>query len=186
MRMRVSQTGRFVLLTMLTVCFAGCTSVPMPKGSSKGYSTVRFVAPNQPLAEDKLPQFVEGHRMIKKAITAQMEQHGLQVVEQNADLIVAYLVILQDNVRTSYSNQYYGYQDFTDIVDLAFEKGSKKDYPEKVEKRAVVIDLIDAKTYKLVYRDYAISGPLAYLSAEDRQKVINEVVSKALQKFFAK
>lgn len=184
MLIQLSRTVRFILLPILTVWIAGCSSVPMPKGSSKGYSSVRFVAPNEPLADDKLPQFVEAHQMIKKAISDQMEQHGLKVVESDADLIVAYLIILQDNVSTSYSNQYYGYQDFMDIVNLAHEEGMKKSYPEKVEKRAVVIDLIDAKTFKLVYRDYAVTGPVANLSEADRQDVINKVVATALQRFF--
>jgi len=180
----ITRTARYILLPLAAVYLAGCTSVPMPKGSSKGYSSVRFVAPNQPLAEDSLPRFVEAHRMIKSAISGQMEQHGLQVVEKDADLIVAYLVILQDNVSTSYSNQYYGYQDFMDIVNLAHDKGMKKSYPEKVEKRAVVIDLIDAKTYELVYRDFALSGSLAHLSEADRQNQIENAVATALQRFF--
>jgi len=183
---RIIAAGRLLMLYLLAMCFAGCTSVPMPKGSSKGYSTVRFVTPNQPLAEDKLPQFIEAHRMIKQSIVDQMQQHGLKVVDQNADLLVAYLVVLQDNVKTSYSNQYYGYQDFMQIVDAAFKERLKKKYPEEVQERILVVDLIDAKTYKLVYRDYAISGAVANLSEADRQEVINKVVATALQRFFAK
>ena len=180
----ISNTVRLVLSALLAVCFAGCSTVPMPKGSSKGYSTVRFVAPNKPLADDDSPAFVEANRMIKKAIAEQMEQHGLQVVEGNADLIVAHLIILQDNVSTSYNNQYYGLQDFSDIVDLAHKEGTKKHYPEHVQKRALVIDLIDAKTYKLVYRNYVLSGMLANLSEADRQLHINTAVAQTLQQFF--
>ncbi|HSR87472.1 MAG TPA: hypothetical protein VLL07_00845, partial [Pontiella sp.] len=60
----------------------------MPKGSSKGYSTVRFIAPNAPLGEDASPRFVEANRMIREAIAAEMKKNGLEVVEGNADLIV--------------------------------------------------------------------------------------------------
>lgn len=186
MRKGIHRIGHVAMLFMATVIVSGCTSVPMPKGSSKGYASVRFVAPNQPVAEDNTPRFIEANRMIKSAITDQMESHGLQVVDQNADLIIAYLIILQDNVSTSYCNQYYGYQDFMEIVDLAFKEGLKQHYPEKVEKRAIVIDLIDAKTYKLVYRDYALSGSIADLSEENREKAIHAVVANALQAFFAK
>lgn len=178
------QTGRFAWLCLLAICVAGCTSVPMPKGSSKGYSSVRFIAPNKPLDGDNLPRFIEANRLIKESIAAQMEKHGLQMVEGNADLIVAHLIILQDNVSTSYSNQYYGLQDFSDIVDLAHKKGMKKHYTEHVQKRALVIDLIDAKTSKLVYRDYALSGTLVQLSTEDRQKAINAAVTETLRQFF--
>ncbi len=175
---------QFALLSVLAFCFAGCKSVPMPKGTSQGYSTVRYIAPNAPLAEDQLPRFVEAHRMIKAAVESEMENHGLKMVDQNADLIVAHLIILQDNVSTSYSNQYFGLKNFSELVDLAHKEGMKESYPEKVLKRAVVIDLMDAKTNKLVYRDYALTGSVAHLSEAERQEHIQNLVAQALQKFF--
>lgn len=179
-----SQTGRFVLLSLLAFCFAGCNSVPMPKGNSKGYSSVRFIAPNAPLGADESSKIIESNHMIKTAITTQLEEHGLKIVEEKADLIVAYLIILQDNVSTSYNNQYYGLQDFSDIVTLAHKKGMEKHYPEAVQKRALVIDLIDAKTYKLVYRNFVLSGSLANFPERERQEQVNKAVSQTLQQFF--
>jgi hypothetical protein len=181
---KISHPGHFVLLLLLAIGLTGCASVPMPRGSSKGYSSVRFIAPNQALGEDELPAFIEANRIIKETITDQMEKNGLKVVEQSSDLIVAYLIILQDNVSTAYCNQYYGYQDFSDIVDMAHKKGMKKNYPEHVQKRALVIDLIDAKTFKLVYRNYVISGTLVNLSEEERQARISKSVSQTLHDFF--
>ena len=184
MLVQLSRISRFALLSLLAIFVAGCSTVPMPKGSSKGYSSVRFIAPNKPLGNDASPGFVEANRMIKEAVSAQMEKNGLKIVASNADLIVAHLIILQDNASTSYSNQHYGLQDFFDIVDLAHKEGMKKHYPEQVQKRALVIDLIDAKTYKLVYRDYALSGSLANLSEQDRKEYIDLMVGQALQQFF--
>ena len=180
----ISRTGRFVLLLLLAACAAGCTTVPMPKGSSKAYSTARFIAPNKPLGEDESPIFIESNRMIKESIAAQMEKHGLQIVEGKADLIVAHLIILQDNVSTSYSNQYFGYQDFSDLVNLAHKKGMKSQYPVHVQKRVLVIDLIDAKTFKLVYRNYALGGTMVNLPEEERQAQIDTAVADTLQQFF--
>ncbi len=179
-----SKTVRFTLLSLLATCFVGCTSVPMPKGSSKGYSSVRYIAPNAPLGADELPSFVDGNRMIKSAVTDAMAKNGIKFVDKNSDLIVAHLIILQDNTSTSYSNQYYGLQDFSEIVTMAHKEGMKKDFPEAVQKRALVIDLIDAKTYKLVYRNYALSGSLINLPAEEQQARIDSLVADALQQFF--
>lgn len=184
MLIQLSRTSRFALLSLLAITVAGCSTVPMPKGSSKGYSSARFIAPNAPLGNDDSPGFVEANRMIKKAVAAEMEKNGLQIVEGNADLIIAHLIILQDNASTSYSNQYYGLQEFSDIVDLAHKEGMKQHYPEHVQKRALVIDLIDARTYKLVYRNYALSGTLANLSEQDRQAYIDSMVGQTLQQFF--
>ncbi len=184
MLIQLSRTGRFVLLSLLAICLAGCTTVPMPKGSSKGYSSVRFIRPNAPLGADETPTFVEANRMIKEAIATELEKNGLKVVDGNADLIVAHLIILQDNISTSYCNQYYGLQEFSDLVTLAHKKGMKKHYPENVQKRALVIDLIDTKTYKLVYRNYALSGTLANLSEEKRQAYTATAVAETLQQLF--
>ena len=184
MLVQLSRISRFALLSLLAIFVTGCSTVPMPKGSSKGYASARFIAPNAPLGEDASPRFVEANRMIKEAVAAEMEKNGLQMVDGNADLIVAYLIILQDNASTSYCNQYYGLQDFFDIVSLAHKEGTKKNYPEHVQKRALVIDLIDAKSYKLVYRDYALSGSLATLSDQERKAYIDSMVAQALQQFF--
>lgn len=184
MRRQHSQTARFVLISLLAICFSGCNTVPMPKGNSKGYTSVRFIAPNSPLGADDTPIFVESNRMIKGAIAAQLEKNGLKVVEGNADLIVAHLIILQDNISTSYSNQYYGLQDFSDLVTLAHKEGMKKSYPEAVQKRALVIDFIDAKTGKLIYRNYVVGRTLALLPEQERQEQINKAVAQTLQPFF--
>lgn len=181
---KLSKTVRFALISLLAVYFTGCTSVPMPKGNSKGYSTVRFITPNEPLGTDSLPAFVAANTMIKKAIMAQLKSNGLEIVTGNSDLIVAHLIILQDNISTSYSNQYFGLQDSSDIVTLAHKKGMKTAYPEAVQKRILVIDFIDAKTYKLVYRDYTLTGALANLSKEDQQRRIDKMVAETLQRFF--
>jgi hypothetical protein len=173
------------LFTLLALCFAGCaTKVPMPKGSSKGYSTVRFITPNKPLGPDNLPVFIQGNAMIKKSIAAQMEANGLKVVEDRADLIVAHLIIMQDNTSTSYSNQYFGRQDFSDLVTLAHKEGMKQQYAEYVQKRALVIDIIDARTSKLVYRNYAVGGSLANATEQERQARIDGAVAETLARFF--
>lgn len=184
MHTQLARTGRLALLSLSALCFIGCTSIPMPKGSSNGYSTVRFITPNAPLGSDKSPVFVESNRMIKKAITAEFVKNGLKVVEGPADLIVAHLIILQDHASTSYSNQYYGLQDFSDIVTFAHKKGTNNNYPEAVQKRALVIDLIDAKTYKLVYRNYVMGGRLSQLEESERQEKLNTAVAQTLQRFF--
>ena len=114
-----------------------------------------------------------------------MEKHGLQVAEgSNADLIVAHLIIIQDNVSTTYNNQYFGYRSFSELVDLAHKKGMKNQYSEYVQKVGLVIDLIDAKTHKLVYRDYAVGGAMPNATEEERRVVISKAVAETLQRFF--
>ena len=157
----------------------------MPKGTSKGYSSFRYIQPKKAVGLDGTEQSVELNQMIKESISSQMKAHGLQMGEgKDADLVVAYLVIMQDNFKTSNINQYYGYQDYTEIVELAHEKGMKDSFPEYVQKGALVIDLIDAETYQLVYRDFAVRGIQGDLSQDARREKIDKAVSEILQKFF--
>jgi hypothetical protein len=180
----ISQTSRFALPLLLAICLGGCASVPMPKGSSKSYSTARFITPNKAGIEEESTRFVDANRMIQESIADQMKKHGIHVVAGNADLIIAHLIIFQDNVSTTYSNQFFGYQDFSQLVDLAHKKGVTGQNPEAFQKRALVIDLIDAKTFKLVYRDYSVTGTLENLSETDRKAQINAAVAETLRKFF--
>lgn len=183
---RISLTGRLFLLLLLTVCLGGCSSVPMPKGTSKGYSTVRFINPKTAINADETERALTANRMIHEAITAQMENHKLKVVPQgDSDLVVAYLIIVQDNFSTTSINQYFGYRDdASDIVDKAHSKGLSGRQLERFKRGALVIDLIDAKTLKLVYRDFAVSGISSRDPDEVRQKKINEAAAEALQNFF--
>ena len=47
--------------------------------------------------------------MIKEAITGQFTKHGLAVQTDNTDLIVAFLLIIQNNASTTSINDYFGY-----------------------------------------------------------------------------
>jgi uncharacterized protein YceK len=183
---KISLTGRLFLFLMLTVCVAGCSSVPMPKGSSKGYSTVRFINPKTAINADETDRALSANRMIHEAITEQMENHKLKIVQQgDSDLIVAYLIIIQDNFSTTSLNQYYGYRDdASDVVDKAHSKGLSGKQLERFKRGALVIDLIDAKTLELVYRDFAVSGISSRDPDDVRQKKIKEATAQALQKFF--
>ena len=183
---KISLTGRLFLLSLLTVCIGGCSSIPMPKGTSKGYSTVRFINPKTAIDADETERVQTANRMIHEAITAQMENHKLKVVSQgDSDLVVAYLIIVQDNFSTTSINQYFGYRDdASDIVDKANDKGLSGRQLERFKRGALVIDLIDAKTLKLVYRDFAVSGISSRDPDDVRQKRINDATAQALQKFF--
>lgn len=183
---QISSLSRFLLTLFLLAAISGCSSVPMPKGTSKGYSTIRFINPKQAIEVDETERALAANRMIHEAITAQMEDHGLRVVQQDdVDLVVAYLLIVQDNVSTTSINQYFGSRDdASDIADKAHTKGLSGKQMERFKRGALVIDLIDAKTLKLVYRDYTVRGISSRDPDEVRQKKINEAVAEALQKFF--
>ena len=170
---------------LLLAILSGCTSsIPMPKGTQKGYSSARFINPKKLEGLAATDKSVNLTRMIKEAITQEFTSHGMELLDQNADLIIAHLVIIQDNVLTTSINQYFGYQDNSEILAEAHKRRVDKGQPEYLKKGALVIDLIDAKTSQLIYRDYGIRNTVANLSEEEKQVRINEIVSGILANFF--
>lgn len=173
------------MIWLAVACLCGCSSIDMPSGTSKGYSSARFIQPKpQPFAA--ADPSAELNLRIQQSIAKEFEAHGLAVAAGDADLVIAYLVILQDNVMTTRLDDYYGYgQDAADIMDEAHKRGVvQNSRREAFARGAIVIDLVDAKSGRLVYRDYAVRDVWANVSEEDRQARIEEAVRQALAGFF--
>ena len=175
---------RFLILSLIIAVVAGCSSVSMPKGNSKKYSSARFIN------EKKSAEFYESDRskevnqVLQQAIAAEFEQHGMEVLKQDADLIIAYLIIVQDKVATTTIDKHFGYRDTSEAIGKIHEKGIGGRDPEYVKKGALVIDLIDAKTMKLVYRNYATRGAGENLTGEALRTRLSDVTEEVLTAFF--
>ena len=175
---------RFSILALVIAGVAGCSSVPMPKGNSKKYSSVRFIN------EKKSAEFYESDRskevnqVLQQAISAEFKKHGMNVLEKDAELIIAYLIIVQDKVATTTIDNHFGYRDTSEAIGKIHEEGIGGRDPEYVKKGALVIDLIDAKTMKLVYRNYATRGAGENLSGDALRTRLTDVTQEILTAFF--
>lgn len=174
------------LTVILAATFCGCSSVDMPKGKNKGYESARFVRirpnPSQTFAEGS----DQVNNMIQSAISSEFTRNGLAVGPDNAELIIAYLLIIQNNATTTSINDYFGYgRSSSEILEAAHNKGvlSGKN-PDYFEAGAIVIDILDAKSNKLIYRNYAKRDVIQNLSDAERQTRINDAVAEALEPFF--
>ena len=154
---------------ILAVITSSCSTIELPKGTSKGYSSVSFVRTDSA----SIPDFVEGaigvNTMIQDAITSEFRINGFTIGQDNADLIVAYLLIIQDNVSTTMIDTHFGYgRSAGKIMDEAHKRGViEAKRPDKFKAGAIVIDLVDAKTNELVYRDYAKRDLIKNISEEN-------------------
>ena len=173
------------LLAPIVLLFSACgPSVDMPSGRSKGYTSARLVQGT------KKPTFAEvdasTNRMIQKALANSFRSNGLQVGGADAELIVGYLLIIQDNASTLLIDDYFGYgRDAEHIADVAHVRGVvDNERPDRFERGGIVIDVMDAKTNKLVYRNFAKRDIHRGLSDSARQQRIQEAVNEAMQKFF--
>lgn len=163
-------------------------SVDMPKGTSKGYQSARLVkrAPNSSIVITAKEKKV--HNMIQSSIKNQFTSHGKTYGQANADLVIGYLVIEQNNAMTTPYSEYFGYgRDANKIADIAHLKGVTEGVrPDFFERAGLLVDVIDAKTNKLIYRNIYVGDIVKGGSGAARSQRINTAVNEALAPFFAK
>lgn len=175
------------LLAIASLAVVSCsTSVEMPKGTSKGYTSARLVQRDSNLSASTTATQTRIHGMIQKSIASQFTSHGLNYGKSGAELTVAYLVIYQEPGMTARYEDYFGYgRSSEEIADLAHTRGvidNKR--PDYFKRAGIVVDVIDARTNKLVYRNFAAGDVVTGASDSTRASRINAVVGQALSPFF--
>ena len=173
------------LLCLLSIALLpACKTVEQPKGSAHGYKSARLVRPKAvPTFAD--PQDRANHA-IQSALASNFRAKGFTIDPADADLSVAYLIVVQDNVSTRLIDNYFGFgRSSMQIADIAHDRGVIRDNrADYYQAGTVVIDIIDNKTGKLVYRDYATRDVTGDLSDAQLQERANSAVQQALAKFF--
>lgn len=167
--------------------FVSCApKVEHPKGTSKGYTSARLIQrdPAAPGITD--PQQKQIHAMIQKSIASAFTSHGLSYGNNNAGLIVAYMVIYQEPGMTATYPQYFGDgRSEEEIADIAHTRGAlENNRPDFFRQAGIVIDVIDSQTNKLVYRGFSKGDVVKNASAGTRAARINAAVTEGLTPFF--
>lgn len=178
------------ILTLLATCLgitllSGCAltkKIDLPKGTSDGYSSYRLYrdGPSNPNFADREDAV---HFIIQEELGKALQAHGLKRDPDNAELIVAYLVVTQNTAVSTAISDYY-INSGSDILSEAHRRMLKKDLHGSYEQGALIIDIIDKNTGDLIYRDYAKREILAYLNTEERNARVRSAVEDALAAFF--
>ncbi len=158
----------------------------MPKGTSKGYTSARLIQrdPNRSAAASATETQVHG--MIRNSISKWFTSKGMAFGGGGADLTVAYMVIYQEPGMTARYDAYFGYgRDGDQIADVAHTRGALENKrPDFFRQAGVIVDVIDSRTHKLVYRNIAKGDVISGTSAATRASRIDAAVSEALAPFF--
>ncbi len=168
------------------VCSCSSSDVDMPSGNSQGYTSARFVSADTPVAVAADDPVASAGKIVEEAISAEFAKRGIPVGDPDADLIIAYLLMRQGSSATSMDVGHFGSgRDAEAIVEEAHQKGViDKDSPDALETGAVVIDLLDVQTNKLVSRTFAKRALVDGISESARRQMINSAVAEALAPFF--
>lgn len=176
-----------VPLALAAGLLASCTSgVDQPQGTRKGYTSARLIQrdPNLPAPSTAIEKQVHG--MIQKSIAGQFTARGMAYGKGGSDLVVAYLVVYQEPGMTADYRDYFGYGRNADgISSLAHTRGVLKNQrPDYFRQAGIVIDVIDSRTNKLVYRGFSKNDVVKGASATTRAARIDAAVAEALESFF--
>lgn len=181
------KTPSRILITIAALSLISCsTGVDMPKGTSKGYTSARLIQrdPNGPAVTDATEKQIHG--MIQNSISKQFTSKGMAYGRGDSDLVVAYMVVYQEPGMTSSYETYFGYgRDANQISDLAHTRGALENQrPDYFRQAGVIIDVIDSRTNKLVYRNFAKGDVIKGASSGTRAARIDAAVAQALAPFF--
>ena len=188
--MKITQ---FISVLSIAVVISSCaTSVEQPKGTSEGYTSARLVKrnPDAEVTDDAIAIAKEEkiHSQIQKTIQSNFTKHGLSYGKADAQLKVAYLVMIQNNAITFHYNDFFGKDRNADaLAEYAHHKGvtkSKRD--EFFERVIIVVDVLDAKTGKLIFRNHYSNDIVDVPSDAVRAKRIKAAIQSTLAPFFKK
>ena len=173
----------FVTFSLAALWIAGCSSTPIRVDTGRIHATTFSFVQGRPATPEYAEQRARIHKLIQNAITTDLAAKNVTPVASGGDVIVAYLLILGNNVSTTAVNDYFGYgRDSDALLDKAHEKGAiESKNPNRFEAGTLVIDVIDAKTYKLLYRNYAVRQVLRNVPDDMRAERIQEAVEAALR-----
>jgi len=172
-----------ILSLLLVACGPG---IDLPKGTSRGYSSARLTQrnPNLPVRTDPTERSVHG--MIQDSLARQCRAKGLAYGAANAELVVAYLVIYQEPGMTSSYQDYFGYGRSAEaITERAHMRGAvESKRPDFFQRAGIVVDLIDSRTHKLVYRNFEAGDVVRGASGPARAARIDAAIGRILAGFF--
>jgi hypothetical protein len=170
------------LLAAGVVLLAGCSSTPVRVNTGEVKAITFSFVTGRPMPPDSAEKREQIHRLIQNAITTNLAAKGLGRAPAGGDVFVAYLVIVGNNVSTTDVNDYFGYgRDADALLEKAHEKGAiESKNPNRFLAGTLVVDLIDAKSYKLLYRNYAVRPVLRDAPDDVRAERIQEAVDEVL------
>jgi hypothetical protein len=175
----------FHIMLFASVLASGCATTPsrVHTGDVKArtFSFVKPDAKNQFQQSDNRDYV---HAAIQEAIKHNLETKGLTHLAKGGDVTVAYLVIIGDNVSTKAINDHFGYgRDYYDLQAKAHKAGAiDNTNPNYFQVGTLLVDVIDGKTQKLVYRDFAYRELFKNLPETTRRENLQKAVDQLLAK----
>jgi hypothetical protein len=117
---------------------------------------------------------------VKKAVNAELQAKGLMMTSDNPDFLIA---------------QHLGTKDKVQVRNLGYDYGPRRGYwggdwggpggvsTYEYEEGSLILDFVDAKSKKMIWRGAANAEVQNIDTPEKREKLISEAVHEILKKF---
>ena len=182
-----------IFLTSLAACSTVKTSSDYNKDSDfTSYKTFSWLAKTDSNVASN-PTVVNQimDERIRSSINSQLSTQGYQKLESNADLIINYNVLTQDNVDVTSYNTYggmgpswgwrggFGHRG----MSVGMHGGYSDIEVDNYKSGTLIIDFIDPKTNKLIWRGMGSKRIPSSTTPEKLDKLVNLVVESILNNF---
>jgi len=147
-------------------------------------STFSYMTPGSALASQRATEYASLHSMVQDAITRNLAAKGLNPLPAGGDITVAYLIIVDNNGVTTALDEYFdAIGDAADLVDKVHSaEGSNSAARNTFGAGTLVIDLIDSRSSKLLWRNTIQRDILRNPTVEVRAARLQETVQTSLQR----
>jgi len=117
---------------------------------------------------------------VKKAVNAELQAKGLMMTSKNPDFLIAEHMGKKDKVQVT--NWNYGYGPHVGYRGGYYGgRGGVSTY--EYEEGSLILDFVDAKSNKMIWRGVAKAEVQKTNSPEKAEKLINEAVQEILKNF---
>jgi hypothetical protein len=172
----------FVTLNLAVLLVAGCRTPTHVNTGPIHAATYSFIAKTPSMAPEYADKREPIHALIQDSISRNLASKGLKKLPSGGDVTVAYLVIIGNNASTEAISTYFGYdRDTAALHDKAQDAYAGSKNPNYFEAGTLLVDIIDAKSCKLLKRSYVVRPILSNPSAEVRAERIQEAVDAVLK-----
>lgn len=178
-----------VLLPLVVACLSGCDSMQIrhdydPAADFSRLKTYAWMAAREGAVQDPRLDSSLLESRVQGAVDVELGTKGYapETVGAQADFLVGYFATLDKKVDVSVMNDYYGYGPGPGWR-YGYWGGPSSVYVDEYEEGTLILDIVDAKTKKLLWRGSATDRVDLSSSPERKQERIRDAVRRILATF---
>jgi hypothetical protein len=179
-----AKTGVAIAALVVSAGLAGCTNIKIaadydPNASFEGLDSYAWLPRPQPKTGDARLDSTLVDQRVRRAVDSALAAKGIRLATERPRFLVAYNLALDKKIRVDTIHHGYGHGRYgwhgayvaTDTRVREYEVGS------------IILDILEPRSRNLLWRGTASAKVTESASPEQREKRINQAVSRMLERF---